>query len=202
MRSSPSASTASGPSTCAQRCAISRGRAASTVTATTRWSPRRPSWRRHGPPQRHDGGRERLVDRHDRAADVLGMQVHRADVGQLLLPHGAHAESTNARAVAVEVVRLQDEHVAALAAPVQVPTRRRTLLERRDQLDELLAEGVHRVVDAELRDARISIRRVERQQFGELPRRRGEVADDEDDLADAQHGSALRSRETSARAFP
>jgi len=107
--------------------------------------------------------------------------------GKSLLPHGANAERTQPRARTVEIVGLHDHHVAALAAPLEVPPRGRARPHRRDELDELVAEREHRVVDAKLGDARIAKRRIEPEQLGKPPRARREVADDEDDLADAQH---------------
>ena len=117
------------------------------------------------------------------------------------------------RAVTVEVVGLQQQHVAAIAAPVERATGGRAVLHWRDQLDELVAEGVHGVVDAELRYARIAVWRIKRQQCGELPRGRGEVTNDKDDLANTQHMTTrcwqrlldrqrVTCRETAARAFP
>jgi len=101
--------------------------------------------------------------------------------------HTVRTPSARSRARSVEIVRLHDHHVAALAAPLEVPPRGRARPHRRDELDELVAEREHRVVDAELGDARIAKRRIEPEQLGKPPRARREVADDEDDLADAQH---------------
>ena len=103
-------------SSSAQRAAIAAGSTAATsmpaIAVTTDVS----ACGRHGPAQRHDPLGTRLVERHDRPADVAGVQVAAADVGQVDVPHDAHAGLLDGGDALVEVVDLEDRHVPAVAA--------------------------------------------------------------------------------------
>src|SRR5205823_5306969 len=61
-------------------------------------------------------GRPRLVERDDGAADVAGVEVDGGDVVQRDLPHDADAERGEPLASGLEVLGLEDDHVAAVAA--------------------------------------------------------------------------------------
>jgi hypothetical protein len=105
------------------------------------------------------------------------MQMHARGCRELRLPHRPHAERRDARAIALEVVGLKQQHVAAVAAPVERTACGRAVLHRRDQLDELVAEHVDRVVDAEHRDVGIAERRIEAEQRGQPASGPRQVAD-------------------------
>ena len=73
-----------------------------------------------------------LVDLEERAAGVLRMQLHVAEVVRLELVHDAHAELGNACAARCMIVALRDHHVATVAAAASYdPADRYVLFELR-----------------------------------------------------------------------
>jgi hypothetical protein len=92
----------------------------------------------------------RAVERDDRAAGVGGVQVRGRDVRQVDLPGGAHAGLGGARAGCLEVLEVEDHHVAAVAAVAgHVTARGGVGLGRRDDLEEAVAEREDVVLEAE-----------------------------------------------------
>ena len=84
------------------------------------------------------------------------MEVDRRDVVECDLPHDADAERAEARPRRVEVVGLEDHHVAPVTTPlVEQAARGRPLAHRRDDLEKRRPDRHHRVVEAELADAGI-----------------------------------------------
>src|SRR5207249_2631436 len=76
------------------------------------------------------------------------------DVVEVDLPDDADPHLPHPLARGVEVVDLEDDHVAAVAAvPLEVPPGRGPLLDRRDDLEEGVAEREDGVAQAELADA-------------------------------------------------
>jgi hypothetical protein len=87
-----------------------------------------------------------------------------------------------------EIVELEEEHVAALAAALEVAPGRRPVLGRRDDLEEVVAQRAYDVVQPEHADARVAkglaqSERVAQARIGGL-----EVARDEHRLAEANAG--------------
>jgi L-lactate dehydrogenase len=140
------------------------------------------------------GGRPRLVERQQRAAGVARVQMHAADVVELGAPHDAYAEGVDAPAVARVVVTLDHQHVAAVAAAAGAVTGSgRVLAQRRDDLDEGVADRQDGVVEIEELDARIAVRDLDLEDVAELADDRFEVGGDEDDLAQSHGPSSITS---------
>ena len=86
----------------------------------------------------------------------------RADVRQVDLPDLPHAERRRPLARGVEVVELEDQHVAAVAAAAfELAPGRRVRLDGRHDLEERVAECEHGVPQPEQRHARVGIRLAE-----------------------------------------
>jgi len=87
---------------------------------------------------------------------VGGVQVGGRDVREVDLPDGADAELLCPRPRALEVLEIEDRHVAAVATVTRhVPPRRGVLLHRRDDLEEGVADREDRVLESEEAHARI-----------------------------------------------
>ncbi len=104
-------------------------------------------------------GAERIgaVERDDRATDVGRMQVRAGDVGQVDPPDDANPVLCNARASCLELVEVEDHHVAAGAVAREIARGGRVGTLRRDHLDEAVADRKDGIDDAELGDARVAI---------------------------------------------
>jgi hypothetical protein len=96
-------------------------------------------------------GWRRIVEREQGAAGILRVKVSAADLWQIGLPHGTDAERLEAGAIAIEIVALDDQHVAAVAAAsLEIALRRGTRIDRRDDFEERVADRHHGVAQAEL----------------------------------------------------
>jgi hypothetical protein len=119
------------------------------------------------------------------------VQVVVADVVEVEAPDGADAERAHPLARGLQVVELEHDHVAAVAAAaLEVPAGGRPVLLRRDDLDERVAERHHRVAQAEVRDAGIVERVAEAELLAQRARDGVEVTGDEDGLTEADHRRA------------
>jgi len=87
-----------------------------------------------------------------------------------------------------EVVEREDEHVAALAAAVEVTAGGGAVLRRGDDLDEVVADRAYDVVEAEQGHARVAERLAEAQCVAQPLERGLEIARDEHRLAQAHAG--------------
>ena len=113
------------------------------------------------------------------------MQVAGGDVVDVDAPHGAHPECLRPLARAREIVELEDEHVPALAAAFEVAPGGRALLGGGDDLEEVLAQRAHDVVQPEQADARVAERLAESQRVTQARVGGLEVARHEHRLAEA-----------------
>ena len=92
----------------------------------------------------------------------------------------------DARAGLADVWNLQDDHVAAVAAALlQQPPSRGACLLRRDDLEEGLAHREHRILQAELADARIVVGVVEAEDSTDVGLRCGKILTHQGDLSKA-----------------
>ncbi len=106
------------------------------------------------------------------------------DVWQIDLPDDAHAGIVRTRARALEVLDVEDDHVAPVAAvALEVATGRCLRAHRRDDLEERVPQREHRVRQPELSHPRIAKRLPE-------PKCRAERGGDRLELARHQHGLA------------
>ncbi|MGC4243512.1 MAG: hypothetical protein QM686_14785 [Herbaspirillum sp.] len=142
---------------------------------------------------RHVLATELLVDLQERAARVGGVQLEDVVLLAIVGHREAHAQLVAEAGLAGRVlVALQDDHVAAVAlAPVEVAARGGVLLDRGDDLDELVADRHDGVVEAEHVDARIVEGDVDAELGLELVDDAVTVAGDEGDLAEAEHAVML-----------
>ena len=114
------------------------------------------------------------------------MQVRARDVRQVDAPDDAHALLLGARARGVEVLEIEQHHVAAVAAvALQIAPRRRVRPRRRDDLQEAVAEREHGVAQAELRHARVAKGLVQPERVAQLALDGVEIGGDEHGLAQA-----------------
>lgn len=105
------------------------------------------------------------------------MQVGRGDVGEVDLPDHAHAELPCSGARATEVLEIEDDHVAAVAAvAIDVPPRRGAILRRRDDLEEAVTEREDGVGEPEEADAGVVEGLAEAEHGAQRARHRLEVA--------------------------
>jgi hypothetical protein len=119
------------------------------------------------------------------------MQVHVDDVWQLDGEHLPNADRGGAPARALDVIELEHDHVAAITAEaVQVAAGGRAGRDRRDDLDERVAERHHRVPEAECRDGGIAERLAQLEPGAQRRGDRLQIAGDEDDLTEAHHARA------------
>ena len=130
------------------------------VTPARRPGAPRPTCPVHsGPPQRHVPYGLRPVERDDRAAHVGRVQVRARDVGQVDLPHHPHAELGCALARTLEVLEVEQHHVAAVAVvALQVAPGGRARSRGRDDLQKAVAEREHDVGQPERGHAGIAER--------------------------------------------
>jgi hypothetical protein len=113
------------------------------------------------------------------------VEVDGGDVVERHLPDDPHADGGEPTAVGGQIGRLEDHHVAAVAAAlVEEPSRRRAVADRRDDLEELRADRHDGVLEPELADARIAEPDLETEDGAEVADDRLERARDEGDLAD------------------
>ena len=144
--------------------------------------------RQTGPPSARTR-RARLVEGHD-GAEGPRVEVHRRDVVEVDRPGLGAAEGSRAGAGRGEVGHLEERHVGAVAVAVEEAPRRGPVLDRRDDLDERVAQRHDRVAQAEQRHPRIRVRLPERERRAQLGHRRLELAGRDDDLPEAHHGPA------------
>ena len=139
------------PSTAAQRCAAAAGSATSIV------SPVMPPGACSGARPVHDGpahlqriGRLGPVQGHDRAGDILGVQVRAGDVWQVGRPDDPQPQVGHPATGRRQVRHLEYRHVPAVAtAPLKVPARGSVRLDRRYYLHECVASREHGIEQAE-----------------------------------------------------
>ena len=87
----------------------------------------------------------------------------------------------------VEVVDLVDHHVATVAAAVEEAPGGRVVLDRGDDLDELVADGEEGIVEAELGDRRIAEADPQPEALAELVDHRVELPSHQHDLTEPDH---------------
>ena len=125
-----------------------------------------------------------VVSSDSRHARRVGrMEVRVLVFRQVLLRHRADAETGDALALGLGVVDLDDHHVAAVAlAPLDVAAGRGALLERRDDLEEIVAGRADDIDQPPLGDAGVAIGDLEPKDVAQLLAGAFEVLDDEDAL--------------------
>ena len=116
------------------------------------------------------------------------MQVAGGDVVDVDAPHGAHPECLRALARAREIIELEDQHVAALAAALEVAPGGGPLLGGGDDFEEVLAQRAHDVVQPERADTRVAERLAQSQGVAQALVGGLEVACDQHRLAEANTG--------------
>lgn len=108
-----------------------------------------------------------------------------ANLRQISLPDGADPDRRESRSVGVEIITLDDQHVAAVAAPArEVTLSGRLGVDRRDHFEERVSHGHDGVPEAELLDRRIVEADFDAEHRGEICDHAIEVASDDDELAD------------------
>jgi hypothetical protein len=113
------------------------------------------------------------------------VQVRRRDVVEVGGPDDADAKVVKTRTHAAqlaEVGDLEDRHVAAVAATIDEAARGRARLVRRHDLEEVGADLVHGVVEAEGADTRVGVGIAQADVAFERIASRGQVAGDQGDL--------------------
>ena len=132
--------------------------------------------------------RDRLVDRHDRPTDVAGMEVAGADIRPVNAPDGPDSSFLELAEPVVDVVDLEDRHVAAISgATIEQPAGSRPLLCRRDHFEELVADRHQGVVQAECGDAGVAEADVQPKPLAEGLDNRVEFASHEGHLSQSDH---------------
>ena len=121
------------------------------------------AWAVHGPAHGHDPFGTGWSIETIAPPMSRGWRCRAADVGQVDAPDRPDPELLEQAEAVVEVVDLEDRHVAAVAAaPVEQPAGRRAVLGRRDHLEELVTDRHQGVVQAERGDAGIAEADVQR----------------------------------------
>jgi hypothetical protein len=87
-----------------------------------------------------------------------------------------------------EIVELEDQHVAGLAAALELAPGGRPVLGGGDDLEEVLAQRAHNVVQPERADARVAERLAESERGAQALVGGLELARDEHRLAEANTG--------------
>jgi hypothetical protein len=106
------------------------------------------------------------------------------DVREVDLPHDPHAERGKPPPCPVEVPQVEQGHIAAVASgALELARGRRTLGQRRDDLEEAVADREDDVREAELADAGVAERLTEPEPVTQRLGDRLEVAGYEDRLA-------------------
>ena len=114
------------------------------------------------------------------------MEVRVLVFGQVLLRHRPHAEIGHPLALGRGIGDLEDDHVAAVAvAPLDVSARRRSLLERRHDLEKVVPGRAHDIDQTPLGDAGIAIGDLDPQDVAQLLARALEVFADENALPES-----------------
>src|SRR5262249_49630017 len=102
----------------------------------------------------------------------------------------AHAHRLAASAARGEIRALGDDHVAAVsAAPLEIAARGGAVPHRRHHLEEAVADGEERVLEAVLAHARVAIADLEAERLAEVLHDGRELASHQADLPHAKvHG--------------
>src|SRR5204863_1362700 len=115
-----------------------------------------------------------------------------ADVGEVELPHHAHARLLDAAARALEVLEVEHDHVAPVATvAVQISPGGGVWLYRRDDLQKAVPDRKDRVGQPERAHARVAEGLFEAERLLQLGREGLELARDEYRLAQTHSGSVL-----------
>jgi hypothetical protein len=143
-------------------------------------------------------GRRSVVEREQRAAGILGMKMGAADCREIGLPHRSHADRSETLPVAVEIVTLNDQHVAAVASStLQVSLGGRIGDDRRDDFEERVAYGHDGVLQPEFANRGIVERHLDAENGGQIADDLLEIPRDDYELADS-HGEPPCGRSTSS----
>ena len=115
------------------------------------------------------------------------------DVREFSFPHHADVVRREAIDAFVEIVHLEDRHVAAgPIALVEQPLHRGPLLRRREHFDELVAHEQQRVAQPELADDRVVEAHLQTERLSQFVDHRIEIRCDHRDLPDTDHDSTCR----------
>jgi hypothetical protein len=114
------------------------------------------------------------------------MQMHRLDIRVGRSPHNANRQLIESRLSAREVIGLQDKHVTTVAVTIEMTSHGCVSANRRDHLQELIANRHQRIFQAEFLDFRVSIADSYIQKVLELSDCRRQIACGDDNLANAQ----------------
>ena len=120
------------------------------------------------------------------------MQVRAGDVGEIDLPYHADARAGRTLARSGEVLEVEDRHVAAVAVAFEIAAGRGAGPQRRDHLEEAVADREHGVLKAELGDAGVAKRLSERERRAQRARDRLELGRHEHRLAQPHAWLGLR----------
>ncbi len=126
------------------------------------------------------------------------MQVGPGDVGQVQLPDRADAHLAGSVAGRLEVLEVEDQHVAGVApVPLHVAPGGRIGLGRGDHLEKAVTEREHRVGDAEDRHVGIAERLPQAERLAQPARHRLQVARRQHRLAESHTGRLGAARSSS-----
>lgn len=101
-------------------------------------------------------------------------------------------EVGHALALGVQVVKLNNHHVTAVAAPaVKVPGRRRAVLLRRHNFEELITDRVEPMSKSKISDSGVSVTNLEPEVVDELLLDRAKIVGDKNELTKSEHDSGL-----------
>src|SRR5690606_15738240 len=113
-------------------------------------------------------------------------------VGRVALQHGTDAEFADTALAGRMVVALADDHVPAVAAAaLQVAAAGRPFFHRRDDLEELAADGQDAVLQPEPADPGVDVPHFEVEHGAKVGHHGLDVVGDEGDLAKAKPHAAL-----------
>jgi len=135
------------------------------------------------------GGRVGPVERENGAADISGVEVDSGPRPERRFPCDPHTELRHPLTMWGEVVDLDDDHVAAVAAaPVEIAAGGGVWAHGRYDLEEGVADGHHRVLEAEHGDLGVSVTDLQSQHAGDLRDLGVEPVGDEGNLAQLHRG--------------